>query len=184
LVGAGSIASSSGVAVTSGGIFDISGIGNIGGAPPSTAIASLSGTAGATVALGGNQLVITNAGGTYAGTIADGGLPGSSGGGIMLTGGIETLTGMGTYTGGTTIAGGMLVVNGSIATSTGVNVNSGGILAGAGTVPQTTVNSGGTLQPGMPGVPGTILTINGNLAFQPGQPISSTSTARPLRKPM
>lgn len=168
LVGTGSIASSSSVAVANNGIFDISGIGNIVGAPPSTSITSLSGTTGATVALGGNQLVITSASGTYAGTIADGGLSGGSGGSILLTGGIETLTGVNTYTGATTIAGGMLVVNGSIATSSGININSGAMLAGAGAVPQTTVNSGGTLQPGTPGVPGTILTINGNLAFQSG----------------
>jgi len=168
LVGTGSIASSSGVAVGNNGIFDISGIGNITGAPPGTAITSLSGTTGAMVALGGNQLVITNASGTFAGTIADGGLSGGSGGSIVLTRGTETLGGINSYTGGTTIAGGTLVVNGSIATSSGVNINSGGMLAGAGTVPQTTVNSGGTLQPGTPGVPGTILNINGNLAFQPG----------------
>ncbi len=168
LVGAGSIASSSGVAVGNNGAFDISGIGNITGAPPGTAITSLSGTTGATVALGGNQLVITNASGTYAGTIVDGGLSGGIGGGIILTRGIETLAGINTYTGGTTIAGGMLVVNGSIATSSGVHIHSGGMLAGAGAVSQTTVNSGGTLQPGTPGVPGTILTINGNLAFQSG----------------
>jgi len=51
-----------------------------------------------------------------------------------------------------------------------VAVNSGGTLAGGGTVDPVTVtiNSGGTLAPGIPGMPGTSLTIVGNLAFQSG----------------
>ena len=47
------------------------------------------------------------------------------------------------------------------------NVN-GGTLAGTGTFAGINVNSGGTLQPGTPGAPGTAMTINGNLAFASG----------------
>ena len=45
------------------------------------------------------------------------------------------------------------------------NVN-GGTLAGTGTLADLNVNAGGTLQPGT--VPGTAMTITGNLAFQSG----------------
>ena len=62
-------------------------------------------------------------------------------------------------------------------------VNSGGTLAGGGTVDPVTVtiNSGATFAPGTPGAPGTSMTIAGNLAFQSGayyvaQLNSTTST--------
>ncbi len=46
----------------------------------------------------------------------------------------------------------------------------GGTLAGAGTLdPLTlTIHSGGTFSPGTPGIPGTSMTVTGNLVFQPG----------------
>jgi hypothetical protein len=70
------------------------------------------------------------------------------------------------------VNGGTLAVNGSIASSPTVTVNSGGTLSGIGTVDgplgTTTINAGGTLAPGTPGVPGTFMTIGGNLVFQPG----------------
>ena len=47
------------------------------------------------------------------------------------------------------------------------NVN-GGTLAGTGTFDGIQVNSGGKLEPGTPGVAGTFMTLNGNLAFQSG----------------
>ncbi len=47
------------------------------------------------------------------------------------------------------------------------NVN-GGTLAGTGTFAGINVNSGGTLEPGLVGQPGTFMTLNGNLTFQPG----------------
>jgi len=77
------------------------------------------------------------------------------------------------YSGNTTINGGTLEVDGSIASSPTVTVNSGGTLTGVGTVDKpstglTTINAGGTLAPGTPGVPGTFMTIGGNLVFQPG----------------
>jgi uncharacterized protein with beta-barrel porin domain len=47
------------------------------------------------------------------------------------------------------------------------NVN-GGTLAGTGTFQSVNVNAGGTLEPGTPGTPATLMTINGNLAFASG----------------
>ncbi|HEX3504581.1 MAG TPA: autotransporter domain-containing protein [Xanthobacteraceae bacterium] len=47
------------------------------------------------------------------------------------------------------------------------NVN-GGTLAGTGTFADVNVNSGGTLEPGLIGTPGTFMTVNGNLALQSG----------------
>ena len=44
----------------------------------------------------------------------------------------------------------------------------GGTLAGTGTLPAVNVNSGGTLAPGIVGVPGTIMTVTGPLAFTSG----------------
>ncbi len=59
--------------------------------------------------------MLTNASGTFSGTIADGGYDGGSGGALVIAGGTETLSGTNTYTGGTAIAqGATLVVAGSI----------------------------------------------------------------------
>jgi uncharacterized protein with beta-barrel porin domain len=75
-----------------------------------------------------------------------------------------TLTGTNSAVLPWTINAGTLSVNGTMSNST-MTVNSGGTLAGTGTVGATTINSGGTLAPG--NSPGTI-TIAGNLAFQSG----------------
>src|SRR5262249_44234533 len=75
-----------------------------------------------------------------------------------------TLTGTNSAAMPWTVNAGMLIVNGSIANST-ITVNSGGTLAGTGTVGATTIMSGGTFAPG--NSPGT-MTIAGNLAFQSG----------------
>jgi uncharacterized protein with beta-barrel porin domain len=53
----------------------------------------------------------------------------------------------------------------------------GGTLAGTGTLPAVNVNAGGTLAPGTIGVPGTAMTITGNLAFQPGATYQVTLNA-------
>jgi uncharacterized protein with beta-barrel porin domain len=44
----------------------------------------------------------------------------------------------------------------------------GGVLAGTGTLPGVSVNAGGTLAPGTPGVAGTTMKIIGNLTFASG----------------
>ena len=79
------------------------------------------------------------------------------------------MSGANTYSGATTINGGALEVDGSIASSS-VTVNAGGTLTGIGVVDPitTTINSGGTFAPGTAGVPGTSITITGNLALQSG----------------
>ncbi|MES5483380.1 autotransporter domain-containing protein [Bradyrhizobium sp. INPA03-11B] len=132
LISGGSIASSK--AVINDGMFDISRAGG------DVSINSLSGTSifGA-VNLGANTLTFTNANGTFAGTIRDGG----AGGGVAITGGKEILTGINTYTGATTVTGGTLEVDGSIASSSKVTVNSGGTLSGTGTVGSGLVFTGG-----------------------------------------
>jgi Autotransporter beta-domain len=63
---------------------------------------------------------------------------------------------------------GTVVLNGTNS-ATGVDVY-GGTLAGTGnlTPGMMTIHTGGTFAPGAPGVAGTSMTINGNLAFQPG----------------
>ena len=125
------------------------------------------------VLLNGNTLTISTATGTswsFGGQIADGTTPG---GNLTITGsGTEILTGTSSYTGATTVNGGMLEVNGPTAelSTSSLTVNSGGTLAGDGTIdpPTMTIMSGGTFAPGAPGMPGTSMTVSGNLAFQPG----------------
>jgi len=152
----GSIASSSGV--INNGTFDISGIGN-GVTPVSTSIMSLSGTtASAIVFLGVNRLTITNANGTYAGTIQDGFL--GPGGSLAITGGTETLTGANTYTGGTTLSGGTLVVGNNSALGTGsLSMAAGTTLSFLNTVNFTIANP---------------ITISGDPNFTP--PVGTTQT--------
>ncbi len=128
LINGGSIASSK--AVINDGMFDISRAGG------GVAINSLSGTSiVGTVNLGANTLTFTNANGTFAGDIRDGG----AGGGVAITGGKEILAGVNSYTGATTVNGGTLEVDGTIANSLKVTVNSGGTLSGTGIVGAPTV---------------------------------------------
>lgn len=134
------------------GVFDISG--TVAGA----SITTLSGVGGSSVLLGAQTLTLSNASGTFAGTIG-------GSGGLILGGGTEVLSGTSTFTGSTIINGGRLRVDGSIASSSGLTVHAGGILSGTGTVPTTTVDSGGVLQPG--NTVGT-LTVDGNLTLNPG----------------
>ncbi|CCD94980.1 putative outer membrane autotransporter barrel (fragment) [Bradyrhizobium sp. ORS 375] len=106
---------------------------------------------------------------TYANTI---------GGSGLVTGGINTalvktgsgtlvLTAANTYIGNTVVNGGTLEMNGSALNSTLTTVNSGGTLAGIGTVRGTQINAGGTFAPGS-GTPASTMTVSGNLAFQSG----------------
>jgi autotransporter-associated beta strand protein len=73
-----------------------------------------------------------------------------------------------TYTGPTNVNVGTLDVTGSIASSSLTTVASGAALIGTGTVGSVQINSGGTFAPGAAGVPGTSMTIAGNLALQSG----------------
>ena len=129
LVGPGSISTSSGVSVSNGGVFDISGVGS--GAPTGAYITSLSSTDNAgIVQLGANQLVLTNARGSFAGSIQDGGTYGGTGGSLALAGGTESLTGVNTYTGGTVVLGGTLQMSGAgtLGAATGTATLWGGTL--------------------------------------------------------
>jgi len=79
---------------------------------------------------------------------------------------VQTLSGVNTYTGTTTVSGGTLNVTGSLAAGA-VTVQSGGTLAGSGSVNgATTVQSGGILAPGDAG-PGTF-SAKGNLTLSAG----------------
>lgn len=164
LVGPGSISASSGVNVSAGGLFDISGVTLAGGAM----IQSLSGDSNGAVSLGANTLLLTNANGNYAGIVY-------GSGGLTLAGGVETLGGINAYSGPTTVNGGFLVVNGVLADTSNVTVNAGGALGGDGIIdpPAVTIASGGTLAPGKPGVPGSGMMIIGDLAMQPGSTFMS-----------
>ncbi|MGP0093496.1 MAG: autotransporter domain-containing protein, partial [Xanthobacteraceae bacterium] len=136
LTGAGSIATSSKVAIATGGTFDISQ--TSAGASIMTLADSGAGQSGK-VALGAQTLTITNGSTTFSGAIADGGIGGGSGGNLTVTGGTQTLAGANTYTGLTTIAPTSgtatlaLTGNGSIATSSGVSVATNGTFDISGT---------------------------------------------------
>ncbi len=88
------------------------------------------------------------------------------------------------YQGFTTfnVLSGTWTVSNTFGQSQAWTVNGGATLAGTGTLASLNVNSGGTLEPGTIGVPGTIMTITGNLAFQSGASylvnISPTAASR------
>ena len=131
LIGAGSIAASSDVAMT-GGVFDVS-KSTIAGGP---SINGLAGTGG-TVALGAQSLNITVAAGTdtFAGVFADGGVGGGTGGTFTKEGsGTLQLTGASTNTGGETINAGTLAIGpgGNLGTGT-LTINSSGTFSLNGT---------------------------------------------------
>ncbi|MBY0322329.1 MAG: autotransporter domain-containing protein [Reyranella sp.] len=145
--GPGSIAQSSGVTVASNGIFDIS------RAWAPVSIQSLTGSGN--VFLGGQSLVITNASGTFSGTMSDtGGSFSVAGGGLTLTGGSLNFAGTGSFAGGTVVSGGAFQLSGSL--SGGLSVGPGGsftISAGG-----SLNNTGGTaLNMGLLAVGGTML---------------------------
>jgi fibronectin-binding autotransporter adhesin len=99
LAGAGSVATSSKVAIATGGTFDIS---QTGGAAITTLADTAPGASGK-VALGAQTLAITNGSTTFSGVISDGGIGGGTGGNFEVTGGTQTLAGVNTYTGITAI---------------------------------------------------------------------------------
>jgi outer membrane autotransporter protein len=106
---------------------------------------------------------------TYGGSIVDGTVVGSTPGLTVAGSGNIILTGTSTYT-GPTVVDGTLEVDGSITNSTSFTVATGGTLVGVGNVdpPTMTIMSGGNFAPGTPGMPGTSMTVTGNLAFQSG----------------
>ena len=89
-------------------------------------------------------------------------------GGLTKAGaGSMTLTGANTYTGATTVSGGSLFVNDDQPQSA-VTVQSGGTIAGNGTIGNLIVQSGGTVAPGATtGSPG-ILIVSGSATLQTG----------------
>jgi outer membrane autotransporter protein len=113
-----------------------------------------------------NRAVALNSGGgvfdTNSNNATLAGVIGGSGSLAKISGGTLTLAGANAYTGTTTVNAGTLSVTGDITSSSGVTVNSGGTLAGTGTVSSTTINTGGTLLPGLPNAVGT-LSIKGTL---------------------
>ncbi|HEY1980686.1 MAG TPA: autotransporter outer membrane beta-barrel domain-containing protein, partial [Xanthobacteraceae bacterium] len=157
LSGSGSISDSS--IVTANGIFDISSLHTT-----TATITTLSGTG--TVALGNQTLTLSNASGTFGGSITDGGINGGIHGSLAITAGTEVLTGTSSYTGTTAINGGTLEIDGSIATSSLTSINATGLLDGTGTLGNTSV-SGGVFAPGN-GTAGSTQTVNGVLGFSSG----------------
>src|SRR5262249_59773344 len=127
LAGNGSIATSSKVAIATGGTFDIS---QTASGAAITTLADFGASPSGHVALGGHTLFITNGSTTFSGVIADGGIGGGTGGNLAVSGGTQTLAGVNTYTGVTAIqpnpaaanATLALIGNGSIATSSEVFV--------------------------------------------------------------
>jgi autotransporter-associated beta strand protein len=148
LTGTGSISTSS--KLQNNGTFDISGLSNGG-----TSIKSLAGTG--SVALGSNNLTLTNANDTFSGVIG-------GSGGLNLNGGTQTLSGVNTYTGPTSVNAGLLLITGALSAASSVTIGSGGTLGGTGTVGNTSI-AGGTFQPGS-GTAGTLMTVNGTLGFK------------------
>jgi autotransporter-associated beta strand protein len=163
-----------------GGVFDMSQLTSGG-----TTAGSIAGAG--TYFLGANALTVgsNNLSTTVSGVISDGGIGGGTGGALVKAGtGALTLSGANTYTGTTTVNAGTLEVDGSIAASSLLTVNNSGTLTGTGTVGNTQINSGGVFTPGVAGMPGTSMTVSGNLAFQSGaiyqvylNPSTSTSAS-------
>lgn len=134
--GPGSIQTSSGV--TNDGVFDIS------RAWQAISIASLAGGTG-TVKLGGNNLIITNASGSFSGDLLDGGSYPATGGSLTIAGGTQTLAGTNTYTGGTLVSGGTLDLAGSMIGSLTIQSGATFNLSGSYSVARTAfLSNGGT----------------------------------------
>src|SRR5215469_7806363 len=129
LQGTGSIATSSGVA--NNGTFDIS------LTTSGASITSLSGSG--TVSLGAQTLTLSNAGGTFSGVLADGGIGGGTGGSVTISGGTEIVTGVSNIGGTVTIDGGATLQwgNGAI----GYLIGGSGGVVNNGTL---TLNFGGS----------------------------------------
>ncbi len=130
---------------------------NLNGLTTGIMLKSLAGSSTGAVALGTQNLTLTSATTTFAGSV-------SGSGGLILTSGTQVLSGISNYTGDTQVNGGTLSVTGSIVSR--VLVASGGTLTGNGTVGAVTVAGGGTVIGGTNGS-GT-LTSNGDVSFASG----------------
>ncbi|MEZ5875446.1 MAG: autotransporter-associated beta strand repeat-containing protein [Hyphomicrobiales bacterium] len=101
--------------------------------------------------LGGLELTVgsNNLNTSVNGGIHDGGTGGGTGASLIKVGtGLLRLSGTNDYTGGTTIDGGTVQVEAGSALLGATQINSGGTLAGNGTVHAVNVAAGGTLSPG------------------------------------
>jgi uncharacterized protein with beta-barrel porin domain len=166
----------SGGTVVNGGTLQLSGAGTLGAAGGTTTV-----NTGGTLDLGGTTQTQANVN-LAGGTLQNGSLhaPINSAGGIINgIGGTASLTatvgstiveGNNAYSGATNVNGGTLEVLGAITGTSGVNVSSGGVLAGTGTIDPlaVTIAAGGTLAPGTSAAPFGTLGITGNLVFNPG----------------
>lgn len=113
-ISAGTLALSGNGAISSSRSVVDNGTFSISGAAAGVSIQSLSGVG--TVALGGQTLTLTNASGSFSGSI-------TGAGGLTLASGQETLSGTNTYGGETTIQNGVLLLAGSQSLSTGTTVD-------------------------------------------------------------
>jgi uncharacterized protein with beta-barrel porin domain len=73
-----------------------------------------------------------------------------------------TVTGSSSQSGSWAVQGGTLLLNGDLSAASGIRIDSGAALSGAGTAPTLTVSDGASLMPGLPGEIGT-LHVAGNL---------------------
>ena len=125
------------------------------------AIASLTGGATTTLAIGAGALII---GGDNSSSTFSGAITGTAAGGLAKVGtGTLTLDGPTSlgYAGTTIIIGGTVFVNTDLRNAP-VEVRPGATLGGTGTVGSVTVTSGATLSPGLSPA---LLSINGDLTF-------------------
>ncbi|MGC1778474.1 MAG: autotransporter domain-containing protein [Xanthobacteraceae bacterium] len=136
---------------------------------------TITGTGGTAINLASATTPVTVdiTGGTIVGNMAGAGI--ASGDTLNFTLGDGTFTYNSSFTNFDTVNvnSGMVVLNGASNSAAMVNVNSGGTLAGNGTIDPpmangVMINSGGTLEPGTPGTAGGTLTITGGLTFTSG----------------
>ena len=156
--GSGSVFNSGMITGTGGTAIQFAGVGNtLTLAPTSTIVGNVLGTGADTFLLGGVGGGSFNLGSIGAAQQYQGFTT------FNVIGGTWTASGTFAQSNAWTVQGGTLLVTGNLAPANGVNV-AGGILGGTGTVSSTTIGSGGTLMPGLPGTIGT-LNIGGNLSF-------------------
>ncbi len=157
----GSIGGTGALVVQGTGTQILTGTNNYSGGTTVAGTATLQGT---TTALQGaivnNSILYFNQtfDGTYTGPLSGTGQLQIGGGGVV------TLSGTPTQTSATVLGGTLSLAPGAILTASPVTVNSGGTLGGNGTVVGNVLNAGAI----GPGASVGILTVNGNVTFQPG----------------